>query len=123
MATVLELPTGFRREVAGRLRQALAARNIKKGDVAKAIGMNLTSFSKRVNGHLPIDVDEADQIAAASGINRAWLLTGQGPMFDPDLSGSVPESLLSGSNGRPLAYLVRPRPALVPVPTPGQTAA
>lgn len=104
MATVLELPTGFRREVAGRLRQALAARNIKKSDVAKAIGMNLTSFSKRVNGHLPIDVDEADQIAAASGINRAWLLTGQGPMFNPDMPTSATESPLSGSNGRPLAY-------------------
>ncbi len=85
MSVVVELsPRGtFRSEVAARLRQAIAARNIKKSDVAAWVEMNITSFSKRLNGHLPLDVDEIDTIADAAGIERNWLLTGAGPMLDP----------------------------------------
>lgn len=87
MSTVIELtPSGdaFHLEVAQRLRIGLEARGIKKGDVAAAIGMTPASFSKRLHGHLVIDLDEIHQIAAATGINRDWLLTGTGPMLDPD---------------------------------------
>ncbi|UVF60386.1 immunity repressor [Gordonia phage Meyran] len=86
MTTVIDLPRRgtFRDEVATRLRLGIATRNLKKSDVAKWIGMNLASFSKRVNGRLAIDLDEIDSISSATGINRAWLLTGEGPMLDPD---------------------------------------
>jgi hypothetical protein len=87
MSTVIELtPDGssFHMQVAGRLRIGLSARAIKKGDVAKFIGMTPGSFSKRLHGHLIMDLDEVAQIAAASGIMRDWLLTGTGPMLDPE---------------------------------------
>lgn len=86
MSTVLDMnPSGtFRAEVASRLRQGIAARNVKKSDVADFIGMNQTSFSRRVNARLPINVDEADIICAAIGIDRNWLLTGEEPMLDPE---------------------------------------
>ncbi|MCT7372743.1 helix-turn-helix domain-containing protein, partial [Mycolicibacterium llatzerense] len=88
MSTVLELtPTGsFRAEVAARLRQAIAVRNVKKSDIADAIEMNQASFSRRVNARLAINMDEADLICSVLGINRDWLLTGSGPMIDPDPS-------------------------------------
>lgn len=93
--TVIDLPTrgAFHEEVAARLRVGIAARNIKKSDIAEAIGMNLASFSRRVNGKYPMDLDEADAICAASGINRAWLLTGEGPMLDPDWTGAPAEGV------------------------------
>ncbi len=87
MNTVIQLhPSGgsYRSEVAARLRQGIAARNLKKQDIADWIGMNQASFSKRVNARLPINVDEADVICAVIGMNRAWLMTGEGPMLDPD---------------------------------------
>ncbi len=103
MSNVLEFPEpqsgGFRAEVAGRLRQAIAARNIKKGAVAEMIGMNFTSFSKRVNGRLAIDVDEAEIISDAIGVNRDWLLTGNGLMLDPEWvppAGFEPAAFCSG---------------------------
>ncbi|WP_409429493.1 helix-turn-helix domain-containing protein [Mycobacterium sp. SMC-11] len=98
MSVVVDLvPQGtFRAEVAARLRQAIAARNIKKSDVAAWVEMNVTSFSKRLNGHLPMDLDEIDSIADAAGILRDWLLTGAGPMLDPDWR--CPQQ---GSNLRP----------------------
>lgn len=86
MSEVLELypVASFRDEVAARLRQGIAVRNIKKQDVAKLIGMNQSSFSKRVNGRLPINVDEADEISVAIGLGRTWLLTGEGEILAPD---------------------------------------
>lgn len=79
-------------------------------------------------------LDILKRIADEFGYDRDWLAYG-GPLEDrstrPDGGDSAesgaaakPESPLSGSNGRPLAYLVprRPvRPVLVPVP--GETAA
>ena len=80
-------------------------------------------------------LDILKRIADEFGYDRDWLAYG-GPLTDrtaprpggddggPQAAGGADaQSPLSGSNGRPLAYLVRPRPALVPVPTPGQTAA
>lgn len=87
MSTVTQLhPRGpsFRAEVAARLRQGIVVRNLKKRDIADYIGMNQASFSKRVNARLPIDVDEADLISSAIGVERRWLLTGEGPMLDPE---------------------------------------
>ncbi|WP_160145478.1 XRE family transcriptional regulator [Arthrobacter sp. SLBN-53] len=87
MSTVIELtPDGsaFHLQVAGRLRIGLSARGIKKGDVAKFIGMTPSSFSKRLHGHLVMDLCEIEQIASATGMVRDWLLTGSGPMLDPE---------------------------------------
>ncbi len=77
-------------------------------------------------------LDILKRIADEFGYDRDWLAYG-GPLSertaprpggDDDTSPAASaQSPLSGSNGRPLAYLVHPRPALVPVPTPGQTAA
>ena len=97
MSTVIELnPTGedFHLEVASRLRIALSVRGLKNKDVAAEVGMVPSAFSKRARGALVMNVSEVDRIAAAIGINRDWLLTGSGPMFDP----RCPQQ---GSNLRP----------------------
>ncbi len=80
-------------------------------------------------------LDILKRIADEFGYDRDWLAYG-GPLSErtaprPGGDDGGPhaataadaQSPLSGSNRGPLAYLVRPRPALVPVPTPGQTAA
>lgn len=79
-------------------------------------------------------LDILKRIADEFGYDRDWLAYG-GPLEDrssrPDGGDSAesgaatrpPESPLSGSNGRPLAYLVRSRPALVSIPRPRQAAA
>ncbi|AEL19987.1 immunity repressor [Mycobacterium phage Philonius] len=108
--TVIELnPSGadFHQEVASRLRIGLSATGAKSKDVAKAVGMAPSAFSKRVRGAQVLDVAEVDQIAAATGLSRDWLFTGQGPMFNPD--GWCPQL---GSNQRPADYqtVVRPFP-------------
>lgn len=98
MSTVIELsPTGdaFHLVVARRIRIGLTACGAKKADVAAAIGMTPASLSKRLHGHLVIDLDEVAHIAAVTGISRDWLLTGNGPMLDPDW---CPQQ---GSNLRP----------------------
>ena len=102
MSTVIELnPEGsaFYLEVASRLRIGISARGIKKADVAAVIGMTPSSFSKRLNGHLVMDLNEIDQIADVTGITRAWLLTGSGPMLDPEWvppAGFEPAAFCSG---------------------------
>ncbi len=101
MSTAFDLPqqNPFHLEVAARLRQGIAARNVKKSAIAEFIGMNTTSFSKRVNGHIAIDVNEADLIAAVIGIDRNWLLTGIGLMLDPEWvppAGFEPAAFCSG---------------------------
>ncbi|AGI12985.1 immunity repressor [Mycobacterium phage Butters] len=108
--TVIELnPAGadFHQEVASRLRIALSASGAKSKDVAKAVGMAPSAFSKRVRGALVLDVAEVDQIATVTGISRDWLFTGNGPMFNPD--GWCPQQ---GSNLRPADYqtVIRPFP-------------
>ena len=97
MSTVIELPqnSSYRAQVAQRLRLAIAARGYRKSDVARGIGMNQASFSRRLNAKITLSLDEVDQLAIATGINRDWLLTGTGPMFDPDW---CPQQ---GSNLRP----------------------
>ncbi|QKY79209.1 immunity repressor [Mycobacterium phage Raymond7] len=109
-ATVIELnATGadFHQEVASRLRIGLSVLGVKNKDVAKAVGMVPSAFSKRVRGTLVLDVAEVDRIATATGINRDWLFTGNGPMFNPD--GWCPHQ---GSNLGPADYqtVVRPFP-------------
>lgn len=80
-------------------------------------------------------LDILKRIADEFGYDRDWLAYG-GPLTDrtaprPGGDDGSPQaaadteaqSPLSGLNGRPLAYLVRSRPALVSVPKPRQTAA
>ncbi len=102
MSTVIELNPGgadFYLEVASRLRIGLSARGVKNKDVAEAVGMVPSAFSKRVRGSLVMDLDEIDRISAAVGLNRNWLLTGSGPMLDPEWvppAGFEPAAFCSG---------------------------
>lgn len=70
-------------EVAARLRIGISALGLKSKDVAKAIGMVPSAFSKRARGTIVLDLAETDRIATATGLSRDWLLTGTGPMFGP----------------------------------------
>lgn len=87
MGTVIQLtPSGsdFHMEVAARLRIGISALGLKSKDVARDVGMVPSAFSKRTRGAIVMDVAEIDRIARATGLNRDWLFTGQGPMFSPD---------------------------------------
>jgi len=76
--------TNFRAEVAYRVKIGLEMRRLKKFDVADWIGMTAASFSKRLNCRLAFDLDEIADVALAAGLLRDWILTGHGPMLDPD---------------------------------------
>ena len=124
MSTVIQLNPGgaaFHLEVASRLRIGLSVRGIKRNVVAKAIGMTASSFSKRLRGHLVMDLGEVDEIAEVTGICRDWLLTGSGPMLDPEWvppAGFEPAAFCSGEPGnlrRLLATVVPIRPKAAPI--------
>lgn len=87
MSTAIELTSDgsdFYLEVARRVGIGLTVRGIKKADLAKVMGMTPSSLSKRLRGHLVMDLDEIAQIALIVGLDRDWLLTGGGPMLDPE---------------------------------------
>lgn len=108
MSTVIELnPTGadFHMEVASRLRIGLSALGLKSKDVAQAIGMVPSAFSKRTRGVIVMNVAEVDQIATATGLSRSWLLTGEGPMLSPGGGGLL--RARRDSNSQPSVLYMR----------------
>lgn len=103
--------------IARRLRGALAERSISVAEIARRIGVTQQKLSRRMTGLNSFDVDELDAICRAAGVPFDYIATGIKEVPGPDGGGAprapVPfdESPLTGSNCRPLAYLVRKLPA------------
>ena len=100
-------------------------KRITRSKLALASGIKRGALSNKLDGHSEFSVGEI--VAIAHAINRPWLwvLTGQEGPAGPNGGGAprapIPgdESPLTGSNRRPLAYLV---PGL-PVPPDSDDAA
>lgn len=56
--------TKLQRHVTERIRQLLAAQSKTQGDLAAALGVNKSWLSRRMNGGIPIKLDELAHIAA-----------------------------------------------------------
>ncbi|QLF84849.1 immunity repressor [Gordonia phage BBQValindra] len=105
----------LRHEVAARLRTLVAVRNLKKADIARDMQLSASSLSKRLHGQHPMDMDDIDAFARATGASRVWVMTGLGPMMadqhGPDGGGSqAPDE--SASSNRKQMLLMRQRRSL-----------
>ncbi|ROZ89046.1 XRE family transcriptional regulator [Gordonia sp. OPL2] len=88
--TVLTLHRGSREDqprskaIAGRLRALLAEEQVPAIRIAESLGLTQSKFARRMSGSVPLSVDEIDAICEILGIRFEWLVTGDGPRFDPD---------------------------------------
>lgn len=115
--------------VAGRLRGYLAEHRIRQTEVMLATGWSKATAYRKMHGKSPLDVEDFDRLERAFRLSPTFLMTGNMDHRAPwpggdggDGGGSQAtnpgsQSPLSGSNRGPLAYLVRPRPVLMPVPS------
>jgi phage repressor protein C with HTH and peptisase S24 domain len=66
-----------------RLIQARTKIGISQGELAKKLGIHLTTLSKYENGHRIPDVEILCQLSNICQVDPAWLLTGQQPESAP----------------------------------------
>jgi len=62
---------------ARRLRGQLAERQITVSELARRLGVPQAKMQRRTHGGTPITLDEVDAIAAVTGIDPDYLLTGR----------------------------------------------
>lgn len=56
---------------------------LSKGKYADKVGINRSNFSKITNGNYPCGEGVINKIVLAFGVNKQWLLTGEGDMYTP----------------------------------------
>lgn len=56
---------------------------LSKGKFADKVGINRSNFSKITNGNYPCGEGVINKIVLAFGVNKQWLLTGEGDMYTP----------------------------------------
>lgn len=57
--------------VAGEVRAALARKNIRKGAVAKALGISMSAMSSKINGKVAFSIPELVVVASLAGVDAA----------------------------------------------------
>lgn len=105
-------------QVRHRLRIAREYAGLEQSELAAHIGVSRTAISNAEKGRSSPRRIVLNAWALACGVPVSWLITGEGPNnIDPNGGGApaapIPadQSLLSGLNRGPLAYLVAGRPA------------
>ena len=53
----------------------MARRNVRRADAATSLGMTLSSFSRRVTGAVPFNVEELDSLARLLNVTVPALLS------------------------------------------------
>lgn len=91
-------PTGPAEQTAGRVRSLLAEYQIAGQDVARAIGMSQSAFSRRLTGEKEFTITEVATLADVLGVRFVWLVAGEGPRFDPNGPTSPVDSLSERSS-------------------------
>ena len=59
---------------AANVRAEMARRSIRRADAARSLGMTLSSFSRRITGRVPFNVEELDALACLFDITVPTLL-------------------------------------------------
>ena len=62
---------------------------LSKGKFADKVGINRSNFSKITNGNYPCGEGVINKIVLAFGVNKQWLLTGEGDMYTPKQENEV----------------------------------
>lgn len=73
-----------------RIKELMIYFKYNQGQFAHAIDMDPSGFSKRLNGDVAIGKGVINKIVLALGVNKNWLLTGEGDWFYKGL-GAPPE--------------------------------
>lgn len=118
--------------LANRFKLMRAELGLSQKEFGDRAGIPASQIQSIEDGKSPRQLDvKVKKIAMAFGVDRDWLMWGGAlaTIDDPE-GGDDNESLLSGSNGRPLAYKVAPLPGTVvevnftrkPITAPGVAA-
>lgn len=93
--------------VARRLRGQLAERNVTVSELARRLGVPQQKLQRRHAGKTEFKLDEIDDIAAVTGIDAVFLLTGLKTETPPTRGGGI-KSLHTESNRGPFHYKRNP---------------
>lgn len=64
----------------GRLRCFLRERGLSQAEFSRATGLDPSNVSRILSGRMPLGNAAAARIAETFGLNRTWLLSGEGPV-------------------------------------------
>lgn len=61
----------------------MVSKGMKQGRFADFVGVDRSNFSKILKGNYPCGDGVVNKIVLATGVNKQWLLTGEGDMYTP----------------------------------------
>lgn len=76
-------------EVISRVRYLMSEMRLRQGAFAKRIGVDVSNFSKQMNGKLPISEAFVNKVVVNLGVSKAWLVEGEGVPYAKS-SGPLP---------------------------------
>lgn len=75
------------KEIGNKIKEYFSENGMSQNDVAKVLDVQQAAVSNQLNGR-PFGKNSAAKWNMAFGFRINWLLTGEGPMFDPDSKGA-----------------------------------